>query len=219
VFLHKAGPALLSLTIGVTGCAVDIVDSNDAGSAGATPVTGPIVGMPLATFATDIEGFRLDTYPEATNLASTSNPMLTWDMTEGSPDPGCLKITVPYSAANQYIDLESPVFTAPLPDWTGKTLHVRLKVADGGTFKGSPSVYVKTGTAFVYYPMTFATTTIGSTWVEFKLPLVSPAPVPPATMGADASQVITYGIHPTPGSSPSSTPGPVTFFVDSFSIE
>jgi len=188
------------------------------GSTGAMPASGPIVGTALATFGSTIEGFRLDSFAEATNLNDGTHPTpptLAWEMTEGSPDPGCLKITAPYSAASQYVDLESPVFPDPLPDWTGRKLHVRIKVDPSATFHGSPLVYVKTSAAYTYYPSSSTPYPASSDWQEVTMTLTSPAPVPPATAGADPAHVITYGIHPTS----SAGAGPVTFFVDSFSLE
>jgi hypothetical protein len=214
---------VLSLSVGPIGCAADPPPTGTGTSdTGGVPVSGPVVGMAVATFDTDIAGFRLDSFVEAANLNNGSHPTpptLAWDMTEGSPDPGCLKITAPYTGANQYVDLESPIFPMPFPDWSGKKLHVRIKVDPSSTFNGSPQIYVKTGAAYIYYPSAFTAYPASADWLEFTFSLLSPAPVPPATAGADPAQVITYGVHPTSGSSATASAAPVTFFVDSFSIE
>jgi hypothetical protein len=184
------------------------------------PASGPVIGTPLATFDADAGGFALNMFQEATNLALAATPAtLTWISTDGSPDPGCLKITAPYAGANQWVDVEATAFSAPLPDWTGKKLHVRLKLEPGSTFTGSARLYVKTGGAYAFYPTAFAPYPEGSGWQEFVLPLVSPAPVPPAIAGADPAQVATYGVDPITSPSPSPRPTAVTFYVDSFSIE
>ena len=185
-----------------------------------TPAAGPIIGTSLATFDLDADGFGLNTFVEATNLANAPTPAtLTWISTDGSPDPGCLKITAPYSGPNQWVDVEAPVFPAPLPNWSGKTLHVRIKLDPSSTFSGSPRVFVKTGTAYVFYTTTFTAYPQNSGWQEFVLPLVSPAPVPPANPGADPTQIVTFGVDPLTAPAPRVTPTAVTFYVDSFSIE
>jgi hypothetical protein len=206
---------------GLLGCAVDPPTTNNmnAGSSSVVPASGPVVGTALATFDADIAGFRLDSFDEPANLDNGSHPTpptLEWNMSEGSPDPGCLKITAPYTGPSQYVDLESPIFPMPFPDWSGKKLHVRIKVDPSTPFVGNPQPYVKTGAAYYYDPSSAIAYPASPDWQELTFALVSPAPVPPAAQGGDPAQVITYGIHPT---SSGAAPATVTFFVDSFSIE
>ena len=195
-----------------------------AGSGGATaqgiPAAGAIIGTPLETFDSSAHGFALNSFVEASNLALAPSPATaTWVADEGSPDPGCMKITAPYSGPNQWADLEAPALPAPWPNWAGKTLHVRIKLDPNSTFSGSPRVYVKTGTDYVFYTTTFMPYPAGAGWQEFTLPLASPAPVPPALPGADAAQIRTYGVDPLTAPEGQPVPTSVTFYVDSFSIE
>jgi hypothetical protein len=167
-----------------------------------------------------VRAARRPTYAEATNLAiGSALATLTWIATDGSPDPGCLKVTAPYSGPNQWVDLEAPVFPAPGVDWTGKTLHARIKLDSSSSFSGSARLYVKTGASYFFYPTTFTPYPDGAGWQEFVLPLVSPAPVPPAIAGADPALAVTYGVDPIAAPAPVVAPTAVTFYVDSFSIE
>lgn len=141
------------------------------------------------------------------------------DLDRREPRPGLPEDHGALSGPNQWVDVEAPSFPVPLPDWTGKTLHVRVKFEPTAAFSGSLRLYVKTGTAYLFYPTTFTPYSPNAGWQEVVLPLVSPAPVPPAIAGADPAQVITFGVHPITAPAPVTTPAPVTFYVDSFSIE
>ena len=115
------------------------------GSSGS--VTGPIKGSPFALFNTSTEGFQLNVYHDTgnTNLgdpASGASPTLMFDSSTGNPDPGSLKVVAPYTGANQYVDIQKSMTNSP-QDWRGKTLHVRIRVADG-MYPGGAQVYVIT---------------------------------------------------------------------------
>jgi hypothetical protein len=223
--LSSMSTRVLFLMMLAAGCAAAPDRGSSMGGTGGAPVgvpaMGPVIGTPLATFDTgNLDQFSLNTFAEATNLANAPSPAtMTWEPNDGSPGLGCVKITAPYSGPNQWVDLEAPAFAAPLPDWNGKTLHVRVKLDPSSAFTGNPRLYVKTGTAFVFYTAAFTPYPQGSGWLELTLPLVSPAPVPPANPGADPTQIITYGLDPITAGAPPVTPTAVTFYVDSFSIE
>lgn len=190
----------------------------DAGGSVGAQAMGPIIGTPLATFDSDLNGFALNRFVEATNLALASPPATaTWIATDGSPDPGCVKITAAYSGPNQWVDLEAQTLPTPM-DWSGRKLHVRVKLEPSSAFSGTARLYVKTGTAYSFYPNIDAYPQSAG-WQEFVLALVSPAPVPPAIAGADPAQVLTFGIDPESTSVSPTAPTVVTFYVDSFSLE
>src|SRR4029079_15591216 len=91
---------------------------------------GPIVGSPLATFDTGLDGFMFGTYDEPSNLNGASSTMhgaLSFDSGVGNPNPGSLKVMAPYSGAMQYVDVQKSFGTGNPQDWTGKTLHVRIR--------------------------------------------------------------------------------------------
>ena len=79
-----------------------------AGGGGAGGMPGPIIGMPLATFDTTLDGFFLVTDMFGLNNNATERNVggygtglqraeLSHDPTAGSPTPGCLKLSVPFS--------------------------------------------------------------------------------------------------------------------------
>ena len=96
----------------------------------------------METFDTESD-FGFNPYHDTlqTNLGNPDSldggpaPTLSFDATEGSPSPGSLKVTIPFSGPNQYVDVQSLVFVVP-QDWSGHTLRVRLKVDEGSSFRG-----------------------------------------------------------------------------------
>ena len=121
----------------------------------------PIVGTPVATFDTGLQGYIVDPYHDTnqTNLADPAvigqrpgmeMPTLSFESGMGSPSPGCVKIVAPYFGASQFVQLESMSFgTSNTRNWTGGKLHLRIQVI-AGTFTGGAQVYVKTGSAYVF---------------------------------------------------------------------
>lgn len=182
--------------------------------------SAPITGVPLATFDTTSLGFAFSTYadPNSTNLgaaASTATPSIGWIGTEGSPSPGALKIVAPYSGANQYVDIQSKAYPMTgLQNWTGGKLHVRIRVDASSTFGGQIEPYADTGAAYNFVGTSFNTGK-GSDWQEYVVDLTTAMT---QISGFDLSQVILFGIHIGTGAA-GSTATPVTFYIDSFSIE
>jgi hypothetical protein len=187
----------------------------------------PIAGVALTTFDTTSSGFSFSTYSEAANLAVNNGgtaPTLMWNGADGSPSPGALQITAPYSAANQYVDIQSPnqstdaSSSAPMcmgcKDWTGAKLHVRVKVDTGSTFTGQIEPYADTGTGYAFVG-TSVNVMPGAGWHDYTVDLKNAMTNP----NKGLSQVILYGVHIGTGTAPTATPTPVTFEIDSFSIE
>jgi hypothetical protein len=180
----------------------------------------PLSGMPLDTFDTDIDfGFEPSHGTVETNLADPAivdagtAPLLQFDPDEGSPSPGSMKIVVPFSGANQYVEVQSYVFVVP-QDWSGHALHARIKVDAGSTFNGVAQLYVDTGVSYVA-AATAVSLASGSNWQEIAMDLDQPMTV------ADrysAKQVVLYGLQLDTGSAGAGA-GPVTFHVDSFSLD
>ena len=177
-------------------------------------------GTPVATFDTGIQSFAFSTYDELTNLAVHNGgtpPTITWDGTDGSPTAmaGSLKVTAPYSGANQYVDIQSPTFPMTmLANWMGGTLHVRVKVDTGSTFAGQIEPYVDTTSAFAFVG-TSTNVVMGGGWHDYKVVLDSAMT---HITGSDSKQVILFGVHIGSGGS-GANQGPVTFHIDSFAIE
>ena len=193
------------------GCGVSSTDAGATDGGG-----GPIVGSAIDLFDCSTEGFVFNTYDEPGNLARPTNPSvppptLSFDATQGSPFPGSVQVTAPFSGANQYVDIQKLVnVPAPL-DWSGKSLHVRIRVSQG-TFHGIVEPYLVTTGAYV-----FGGTSIniapGSQWQEFAVDLTNP--LTRAAASYNPAQVMLFGVQlNTGGAGTASTP--VVFNVDSF---
>ena len=101
--------------------------------------TAPIVGSPLATFDSGDGGFMLDDYDEPRREPERRQQRHGRQGThadrstcaDGSPGPGSLKVVAPYLGRNQYVDVQKSFGTAQPQNWTGGTLHVRIRVSEG----------------------------------------------------------------------------------------
>ena len=199
--------------------------SSAGGSSGNLPdASTSIVGNPLATFDTNTSGFVLNTYHDTgtqidlgdpTSGAATP-PTMTFDGTEGSPSPGSLKVVAPFFGANQYVDIQntSQFGMSNLQNWSGGTLHVRIKITSG-TFTGGVQLYVDTGTTYSFGG-TYTNVGKGSDWQEFVMSVDSPMSFGNAATYS-AKSVIAYGLQLNTGSAGANA-STVTFNIDSFSI-
>jgi hypothetical protein len=196
------------------------------GSSGGGNVTGPITGTAVATFDTTVEGFALDNYEDSdktyTNIDRPSwlalghdRPMLTFTADDGSPSPGSINVVAPFTDKNQHVDLQSATFSTP-QNWTGGTLHVRVKITSGSLPTGGAQLFVKTGTAYEYGG-TYTNIQPGTGWKQYSLDLTNPMTL--GTSGTfDASQIMSYGVQINTGSAAMNQTS-VTFDVDSFSVD
>jgi hypothetical protein len=223
------GDAAFDRSTGLGGAAGAGRDAG-GGAAGAAIVpdrvlpdaAAPVGGMSLDTFDKDVD-FGFEPYHDTaqTNLADPAvidagtAPGLALDPEEGSPSPGSMKITVPYSGANQYVEVQSYVFVVP-QDWSGHTLHARLKIDAGSTFHGYALLYVNTGVSYIA-GSTAINLASGADWQEIAMDLDHPMTVA-STTRYSAKQVVLYGLQLNTGTSGAGAT-PVTFHVDSFSLE
>ena len=172
---------------------------------GGNGMLGAIVGVPLATFDTSVQSFALDDYmdsdPRYTNIANKGEwadkgktpPMLSFNMNDGSPTGGSIQVVAPFDGKSQHFDLQSPPLS-PLQNWTGGTLHVRIRVTQGSLSAGAGAqLFVKTTSKYVYggsyvnFPMTGQ-----GNWKDFTISLDSPMT---QNAGYDASMAISYGVQ------------------------
>ena len=182
----------------------------------------PIAGTPVETFDTESD-FGFNPYHDTlqTNLGNPDTvdggiaPTLAFDSTVGSPSPGSLKVTVPYSGPNQYVDVQSLVFVVP-QDWSGHTLHVRLKVDEGSSFRGFAQLYVDTGVSYVPADSD-VTVAPGSEWQDIAMDLSDPMTTDPSGR-FNPKQVVLYGLQLNTGSAGAGAT-PATFHLDSFSLD
>jgi hypothetical protein len=212
------------------GDAAAEADASDAaasaGGAGVVDTTGPIVGTPLATFDTTLDGFILNTTNSGVivgnsgvqlNLGGFTTGLpraeLAHDAAAGSPTPGCLELSVPFTGGCCEF-AEVLAATAGVQDWSGRVLHARVRVASG-TFDGVAQLLATSSTVTSAWS-TAELRTDGS-WQELTLDLRNP---PRPSLGFDPTQTIELGLqfHAGPNFS-QLTRGLVVFQVDSFSLE
>jgi hypothetical protein len=216
---------------GAAGVGRDAGAAAGSGGAGGAPIVpdrvladagAPIGGMSLDTFDREID-FGFEPYHDTaqTNLADPAvidagtAPLLAFDPDEGSPSPGSMEITVPFSGANQYVEVQSYVFVVP-QDWSGHTLHARLKVDGGSTFRGYAQLYVNTGVSYLA-GATAINLAPGADWQEIAMSVDHPMTVADVERYS-AKQVVLYGLQLNTGASGAGA-GPATFHVDSFSLD
>ena len=123
--------------------------------------------------------------------ARRCTPTLTFDSAVGSPNPGSLKVVAPYSGANQYVDIQKSFGDGSPQDWTGKTLHVRIRASEG-TFTGGAQVYAITDRQLHVRRQVHQLHATNNNWQEFTVNLDSPM-TPNA--GYDPSKVIVFGVQ------------------------
>ncbi|HVV49820.1 MAG TPA: hypothetical protein VHO06_09190, partial [Polyangia bacterium] len=182
----------------------------------------PLAGMALDTFdsegAVDV-GFEPRHDVTETNLADPAladagaAPELVFDGDEGSPSPGSMKVVVPFSGPHQYVEIQSYVFAVP-QDWSGRTLHVRLKVDAGSVFQGFAQLYVDTGVSYIAGSTAVALAP-GAEWQDVAMNVDQPMTVA-APDRYSAKQVVLYGLELDSGNTAAT---PATFHLDSFSLE
>ena len=185
---------------------------------GATPISG----TPVETFDTESD-FGFNPYHDTLqkNLGNPDTvdggaaPTLGFDSTQGSPNPGSLKVTIPFSGPNQYVDVQSLVFVVP-QDWSGHSLHARLKVDEGSIFRGVAQLYVDTGVSYVPADSSVSVAP-GSGWQEIAMDLSHPMTTDPSGR-FNPKQVVLYGLQLNSGSAGVNAT-PATFHLDSFSLE
>jgi collagen type I/II/III/V/XI/XXIV/XXVII alpha len=203
--------------------------SSAGGSSGnVADASTPVTGTPLATFDTNLSGFILNMYKDSGSQldlgdpASGVTPMMTFDASDGSPSPGSIQIVAPFFGANQYVDIQNTgqFGLSNLQNWSGGTLHVRVRLISG-SFTGGVQLYVDTGVnstgALAYsFGGTFTNFGKGSEWQEFVMSVGSPMSFGVQTT-YDATKVSAYGLQLNTGSAGTNA-GPATFEIDSFSI-
>jgi hypothetical protein len=203
------------------GARLDAIDGPGKPSALAD-AAAPIAGTAVDTFDTESD-FGFNPYHDTlqTNLGNPDSldggpaPTLAFDSTEGSPKPGSLRVTVPFAGPNQYVDIQSYVFAVP-QDWSGHTLHVRLKVDEGATFRGFAQLYVDTGVSYVPADSS-VNVAPGAQWQDIAMDLSHPMTTDPSGR-FNPKQVVLYGLQLNSGSAGAGAT-PATFHLDSFSLD
>jgi hypothetical protein len=191
-------------------------------------------GTALATFDTTDEGFAYNLNAQTENLAYNvpdggTAPTLGFSNEDGNPCKGSLKAVIPFTGYNQQVNIQKDFGTSSLQDWTGKTLHVRVKVASGFMTDSSVSpalqVHVTSynpatdgGTDMYLYSGQYQNIQSGNGWNDYTFS-VSGATYTAA--GFDISKIENLGVilqTPNPPTTDGPVPAPTAavVYVDSF---
>jgi hypothetical protein len=191
-------------------------------SSGGSSTGGTSSGaMPVYTFDTEVEGFKIQDSSAAEGVTPVpkADVMLSHNADDGSPDPGSLQLDIPYSAASQYVS--TGVNLDPGIDLTGKKLKAMVKIVSGYgseddimTAPGNAKLYVKTGTAYVYASASVANITSIGTWVAIDFDPEFPGYQAEGTY--DIKDVKEIGIQLDTNSA-STTAAPAVVLIDSIS--
>ena len=208
-----------------TGGSASQAGTSSAGtsSAGTSSGGSASTAMPVYTFDTDIQGFKVQDSSGATGVdpVPKGDIMLSFNADDGSPDPGALQLDIPYSAASQYVSTGVNI-DPPGVDLTGKTIKAMVKIVSGYgsaddimTAPANAKLYVKTGANYVYASASVANVTSIGTWtaIDFNTKF----PDYNADKDAyDPTQVLEIGIQFDTNSA-STTAAPAVVLVDSIS--
>ena len=124
----------------------------------------------------------------------------------------------PYSGANQYVDVQKSFGTGTPQNWTGKTLHVRIRATRGHASRAARRSTRSRPAASSSAART-PTSAQNTNWQEFTVDLDNPmvtarTPVPATTRRRSSS----FGVQLNTGTSGAGAT-PVTFNIDSFSFD
>ena len=223
---------------------------NSAGTGGATlanddaatdaPTDGGTDGRPaeplgIFTAADDLQGFALNTFSNPDNLGDPTRDggvmaTLTWDGTEGTPDKGALKVVASYSAFTQFVIVQHDFSDLDVRDWTGRKLHLWLKIATGNTGARPVKVFVQdqiagTDGGVTTYPYAdqYQTALPGSDWQEFTFDETSATYKSADWDPLSIKQVRLFGVNVAAGTAADAdsgvTPAAATVFIDNIWLE
>jgi len=206
--------------------------STTGGTGGVTGGTtggdaGTIVGTPLYTFDTGVQGFAKNTYAPATILDNDASAVLSWDMTAGNPTPGSLKLEIPFSGLGQQVDYQ--VGMSGFSNFSCKKLHVLVREDSGSTglfvqpyvlsAKELPDGAVP-GDSYVFVGTTLSISAANGAWADYVLDLSA---VTDPNFDSTHIRVVGFQIQgpgrPTGDAAAPANPTAATVHVDSFSLE
>lgn len=197
------------------------------GGAGGNGTGGAVTGEGW-TFETDMEEGPqwVASYSSPATLAAASD--VSHDATEGNPDPGALRIVIPFAATqtggaegNQKVHLGASVGNASADetalDLTGKTIRARFKLVEGLTTDtanpGGAKLYVKSGEEFLWADGGW-TNIETLNWMALTINVSSPVY---KTVGFDPTDIREIGIEIATSGGVAATTGlaPATVLIDS----
>jgi hypothetical protein len=178
-----------------------------------TQTTAPLtLDYPLRfNFDSSTDGFAFSTWfsgspGDIINLAGNPPPgavppELSFDSENGDPNPGSLKVTIPFTDWNQHVDT---VIEFPWPfselDLTGKTLHAKVRLVSGPQLRGGIQIHASSLPDWVWAGGTWISneTLVQGEWVPLSLDLSHPRNTPTGTF--DPSRIVQIGVQVLNGS-------------------
>ncbi len=166
---------------------------------------GPSWPAPTALGAAT--GWTFDADLEEWTIRGTSteaqNSTLSWDAAEGQPASGAVSIEIPFTDREQKVEIGPSDGTL---DLTGKKMSVNVKRT--GDFDGGVMVYFTSGETWVAHGWTLLNTE------EWETIEISPEMLVESEPTFDPSAIDSWGVMFNTGETGSTTPGTVTFHVD-----
>ncbi len=135
-------------------------------------------------------GFNGYDNPPPTNIFArpgVAPPSVSFDGSDGSPTPGALRVTAPFTALDQFVDAIVGV-SQPGLNLSGQQLHVMVKLVSG-TF-GGLQLHASSGATFAFTAAPFVGSLPVGEWVPITLDLTSGT-----SPGFDPSQVVQLGVQ------------------------
>ena len=212
-----------------TGGGAAATSTATTGSASSTSSTSSSTSSGGFTFIysfdtdTDIQSAQpadaTDTDPNDLGVNGSPKAAASFDATVGNPDPGSLKVELPCTAYNQFVDYQ---FIFPInQDLGDKTLSVMLMLDEGFTpdpnAPGGIILYAKSGDNWDWGQASWAN--IGpdmvGKWTEFTFPMSDPGTG--STAQFDPAVLRSIGIKLDTGTGTGTTllPTPAVFHIDS----
>lgn len=223
------------------GCGDSDATGNGGSGGGAGGSGGAVVPRYADTFDTDKEMWQLSDYVDANykNLGAAAAPdsgvsldggmvpTLEWSGACGDPSPGCLKLTVTFSAFKEYVDPQVLIPT-PVDFMTGghNIVRARIRLASGTFPAGGIQFHLSSGLTapnnyvYVSAPFVNASSLVVGAWTQITLDtsVVTNTENPPRVF--DPSQIVQIGIQFTTGDPYAGDPpafGQAVFEIDTIS--
>lgn len=177
-----------------------------AGAAGATGAGGGISGYVRSyEFDTTLEGWALHAHGSTPNIGVaggaeklSAKSTLAFNDDDGSPSPGSLKLTIPFTSNMEQLDVHQLFDGAgDEEDWSGLEVVARIKLLTDGDMDGCLAAWLyATSTDYAFGRGPELPLAEGD-WATLAFDLAAPdtAGDRPSNAGFDAAQINQLGIH------------------------
>ncbi len=185
--------------------------SGSGGSGGDAGVAPPLpMDTAVWSFTSDADGWVAGvSSPTSLGTATT----LSFDDTQGSPNPGSLQVVAPFSGSGQMLAVQAPIETV---DLRGVTVTAEVMLSSGlSSDAGNPSrikLFAKSGSAYAFASGPDFPLDSTSEWITVTFDLDSPSYIDPSGE-FDASDIREIGFEINSGSG--SSVSEATLYIDS----